>query len=392
MTLSRVQVSLIGLGAAVLLASQNIDTRAQAQTAASNAQRTTTGNPITGEGLPNPAPVVIRNWGQLPAGRKWGTTAGIDVDPIDGNIWAYERCGAGAAGGAGGGPVNCDNNPVDPVFKFDRKTGAVLANFGKGIMVTPHGIGLDKDGNVWIADFAGNQAGTKGHQVHKFSPKGEKLMSLGVAGKASNADGEFNQPNDVVIGPDGSIYVSDGHEGQGMTTANAVADGIKRGATARISKFSPDGKFIKSWGGLGVRHGEFRTPHAMVFDGRGRLWVADRGNHRIEIFDQNGTYLESRYMFGRISGLFIKGDTVYAIDSESGPYNHGNWRNGVRIGPVDEDRVTGFIPPFERSDRVYQGAAGEGVAVDAEGNVYAAEGPNSFVQAGGAFTKYSVGR
>ena len=392
MTLSRVQVFLLGLGAAVLLASQNIDTRAQAQTAASNAQRTTTGNPITGEGLPNPAPVVIRNWGQLPAGRKWGTTAGIDVDPIDGNIWAYERCGAGAAGGAGGGPVNCDNNPVDPVFKFDRKTGAVLANFGKGIMVTPHGIGLDKDGNVWIADFAGNQAGTKGHQVHKFSPKGEKLMSLGVAGKASNADGEFNQPNDVVIGPDGSIYVSDGHEGQGMTTANAVADGIKRGATARISKFSPDGKFIKSWGGLGVRHGEFRTPHAMVFDGRGRLWVADRGNHRIEIFDQNGTYLESRYMFGRISGLFIKGDTVYAIDSESGPYNHGNWRNGVRIGPVDEDRVTGFIPPFERSDRVYQGAAGEGVAVDAEGNVYAAEGPNSFVQAGGAFTKYSVGR
>ena len=85
-------------------------------------------------------------------------------------------------------------------------------------------------------------------------------------------------------------------------------------------------------------------------------------------------------------------DTVYAIDSESGPYNHGNWRNGVRIGPVDEDRVTGFIPPFERSDRVYQGAAGEGVAVDAEGNVYAAEGPNSFVQAGGAFSKYSVGR
>jgi sugar lactone lactonase YvrE len=378
------KLSVLGLGAVVLLATQNIGTHAQAPGAR--------GNAITGEGLPNPAPVVIRNWGQLPAGRTWGTTAGIDVDPIDGNIWAYERCGAGAAGGAGGGPVNCDNNPVDPVFKFDRKTGAVLANFGKGIMVTPHGIGLDKDGNVWIADFAGNQAGTKGHQVHKFSPKGEKLMSLGVAGKASNADGEFNQPNDVVIGPDGSIYVSDGHEGQGMTTANAVADGIKRGATARISKFSPDGKFIKSWGGLGVRHGEFRTPHAMVFDGRGRLWVADRGNHRIEIFDQNGTYLESRYMFGRISGLFIKGDTVYAIDSESGPYNHGNWRNGVRIGPVDEDRVTGFIPPFERSDRVYQGAAGEGVAVDAEGNVYAAEGPNSFVQAGGAFTKYSVGR
>src|SRR2546423_1666923 len=137
MTLSRVQVSLIGLGAAVLLASQNIDTRAQAQTAASNAQRTTTGNPITGEGLPNPAPVVIRNWGQLPAGRKWGTTAGIDVDPIDGNIWAYERCGAGAVGGAGGGGVECGKTPGDPIFKFDRKTGAVLTKFGKGVMGTP---------------------------------------------------------------------------------------------------------------------------------------------------------------------------------------------------------------------------------------------------------------
>jgi sugar lactone lactonase YvrE len=389
MALSRLQVSILGLGAAVLLATQNIDTRAQAQIAASNTQRTTTGDPITGEGLPNPAPVVTRNWGELPAGRKWGTTAGIDVDPIDGNIWAYERCGAATAGG---GPVDCDNTPLDPIFKFDRKTGAVLANFGKGVMVTPHGIAVDMQGNVWIADFAGNKAGTKGHQVHKFSPKGEKLLSLGVAGKASNADGEFNQPNDVVIGPDGSIYVADGHEAQGMITANAVAEGIKRGATSRISKFSPDGKFIKSWGGIGVRHGEFRTPHALAFDARGRLWVADRGNHRIEIFDQNGTYLESRYMFGRPSGLFIRGDTVYVIDSESSPYNHPNWRDGVRIGPVDEDRVTGFIPPFERDDRVYQGTAGEGVAVDADGNVYAAEGPNSIAQAGGAFTKYSVGQ
>ena len=257
-------------------------------------------------------------------------------------------------------------------------------------MVTPHGIHVDRQGNVWIADFAGNEAGTKGHQVHKFSPKGEKLLSLGIAGKPGNADGQFNQPNDVVVGPDGSIYVSDGHDGQGMTTNAAIAEGLKRGATARISKFSPDGKFIKSWGKIGVRHGEFRTPHALVFDSKGRLWVADRGNHRLEIFDQEGKYLESRYMYGRISGIFIKGNTVYAIDSESGPLNHVNWRNGVRIGPLDEDRITAFIPPFEREDRVYQGTAGEGVAVDADGNVYAAEGPNSLTQAGGAFTKYSV--
>ena len=262
-------------------------------------------NPITGEGLPNPAPKVTRNWGELPAGRKWGTSAGLDIDPKDGNIWGYERCGAGTAGG---GPVDCDNNPVDPVFKFDRHTGKVLANFGKGVMVTPHGIHVDKDGNVWIADFAGNKEGTKGHQVHKFSPKGEKLLSLGIAGKPGNADGQFNQPNDVVVGPDGSIYVSDGHDAQGMTTNAAIAEGLKRGATSRISKFTPDGKFIKSWGTIGVKHGEFRTPHALMFDAKGRLWVADRGNHRLEIFDQDGKYLESRYMFGRISGFFIKGN------------------------------------------------------------------------------------
>jgi sugar lactone lactonase YvrE len=387
MALSRISWSALAVGASILLTAHYLNNRALAQS--STARSTSVANPITGEGLPNPNPIVTRNWGQLPAGRRWGTTAGIDIDPTDGNIRAYERCGAGTAGG---GPVDCDNTPVDPIFKFDRRTGAVLANFGKGVMVTPHGLAVDRQGNVWVTDFAGSKNGAKGHQVHKFSPKGEKLMSLGLAGKPGNADGQFNQPSAVVVGPDGSIYVADGHDAQGMITAKDVAEGIARGATSRISKFSPDGHFITSWGKIGVRHGEFRTPHALKFDSRGRLWVADRGNHRIEIFDQNGTYLESRYMFSRPSGIFIQGETVYVIDSESGPYNHPNWRDGVRIGPVGEDRIIGFVPPFDRADRVYQGTMGEGVAVDADGNVYSAEGPNSLSQAGGAFTKYSVGR
>jgi len=347
------------------------------------------GNLITGDGLVNPTTSVVTNWGDLPEGREWGTTAGVDVDPHDGHIWAYERCGAGSFGD--GEPVNCETNPVPPVFKFDRNTGKVLVNFGADLMVTPHGIHVDAEGNVWITDFAGNREGTRGHQVWKFSSEGEVLLTLGVAGQPGNAPGQFNQPNDVVTGPDGSIYVSDGHNGQGMTSNQAMNLGREAGQTARIQKFTPQGEFLMEWGEIGVEHGQFRTPHALAFDSQGRLWIADRGNHRLEIYDVDGNYLDSRYSYGRISGIFIKDEMVYAIDSESSPTNHPNWRNGVRIGPVDEDRIVAFVPPFERESRVYQGTAGEGVAVDEDGNIYAAEGPNSLRWAGGAFTKYVAG-
>lgn len=390
----RILTSTLLASATVLLAACSDSGSSNTATAASSTpapapMAAAIGNAISGEGFTNPAPTVTRNWGELPAGRSWGSTAGIDIDPNDGHIWAYERCGAGSFGA--GAPITCDTNPVDPIFKFDRNTGAVLANFGAGVFQTPHGIHVDSEGNVWVTDFAANPEGTKGHQVHKFSSTGELLMSLGTPGQAGNDSTHFNQPNDVIVGPDGSIYVSDGHNAQGMTTNQAMADGRANGDTSRIMKFAPDGTFIKQWGEIGVRHGEFRTPHAMEFDSQGRLWVADRGNHRIEIFDQDGNYLESRYQFSRISGLFITDDDmVYAIDSESSPTSHPNWRNGIRIGSIHEDVVTAFIQPFERDDRIYQGTAGEGVAVDADGNVYAAEGPNSLSQAGGAFTKYSV--
>ena len=343
-------------------------------------------NAITGEGIPNPNPNRIGSWASLPEGREWGSTAGMDTDPTDGHVWGYERCGAGSAGGPG---VNCDNNPVDPIFKFDRNTGEVLANFGVGVFVTPHGIYVDDDGTVWATDFAGNAEGTKGHQ---FSPDGELLMSLGTAGQPGNDPAHLNQPNDVIVAPDGSIFVADGHSGQNMTTAQQMAEGRAAGLTGRIVKYSADGEYLMEWGEIGTEHGQFRTPHALEFDSQGRLWVADRGNHRIEIYDQQGNYLESRYLYGRISDIFITDDgMVYAIDSESSEARHINWRNGVRIGLVDQDWLVGFIPPWESASRPQNGVTGEGIAVDADGNVYVAEGPASLADAGSAFTKYEIG-
>ena len=152
-------------------------------------------------------------------------------------------------------------------------------------------------------------------------------------------------------------------------------------------KFTKDGKYIKEWGKLGSAPGEFRTPHSLAFDSRGRLFVADRGNHRIQIFDQDGKFLDQWRQFSRVSGLFIdRHDTLYAIDSETNGTRHPGWKTGIRVGSVKEDKVLAFIPPHQ-TDK-YEGAAGEGVAVDFDGNVYAAEGPISRPTAGSGLTKY----
>ena len=328
--------------------------------------------------LPNPTGEVITQWAALPDGRTWGSTAGIDIGP-DGHVWVYDRCGAfGLDGG-------CEANPdVDPILKYDRNTAELLANFGAGLFVLPHGLHVDDDGNVWVTDSQGNEAGTKGHQVIKFSPEGEVLLTLGEAGQPGSGPGQLNEPCDVITAPNGDIFVSDGHSGQSPDPPE--------GRTGRILKFDSEGNFIKEWGEIGFRPGQFRTPHALEFDSQGRLYVADRGNHRIQVFDQEGELLEIYAQYSRISGLFITDDdTLYAIDSESQESNHYGWKNGVRIGPAGEDRVTGFVPPHVPAEgRVLQGLAGEGVAVDADGNVFVAEGPASIRFAVGGLTKYVV--
>jgi streptogramin lyase len=299
--------------------------------------------------LPNPYRTV-ENWAKLPEGRKWGSTSAVGVDR-DGNVWVAERCGQNS----------CAGRNEAPVLEFDP-SGRLLKSFGEGMFVFPHGFFVDKDGNVWVTDAQGIEG--KGHQVFKFSPDGKVLMTLGKAGVAGDGPDTFNQPSDVVVSPNGDIFVADGHGGN---------------SNARIVKFSRDGKFIKAWGRKGSAPGEFETPHAIDIDSRGRLFVGDRGNNRIQIFDQDGKFLQEWKQFSRPSGIFIESsDTIYVSDSESNTKVNPGWKRGIRIGSAKDGRVTAFIPdPEPDPDKVGTSGA-EGVAADSNGNVYGAEvGPRA---------------
>jgi quercetin dioxygenase-like cupin family protein/sugar lactone lactonase YvrE len=308
--------------------------------------------------MPNPFRTV-EGWAKMPAGRTWGSTSAVDIDRDGKSVWVAERCGANT----------CEGSKLPSVLKFDAD-GNLVKSFGAGMLVFPHGIHVDRDGNVWVTDAQGSKDGKVGHQVIKFSPEGKVLMRLGKAGVAGNPPAALTEPNDVVTNANGDIFVAEGHSGQ---NANAKPD-----AVARISKFDKNGKFIKSWGKLGREPGDFRTPHALALDSRGRLFVADRGNLRLQIFDQDGKFLEEWKQFSRISGLYIdRNDTLYAADSESSESsNPGGWKRGIRIGSARNGEVMMFIPDPETKPTGT--SAAEGVAVDAAGNVYGAEvGPRA---------------
>lgn len=303
----------------------------------------------------------LDQWAQLPQGRKWGSASAIDIDRKTGNIWVVDRCGA----------ATCGSSKLDPIFEFDP-SGKMLKNFGGGMFVTPHGMYIDKDGNLWIVDQAIKDG--KGFQVFKLNQDGKVLLTLGKAGVAGTTNDTFNSPSDVIVAPNGDIFVADGHGGD---------------TNARIVKFSSDGKFIKTWGKKGSGPGEFDTPHALAFDAKGRLFVADRNNNRIQIFDQDGNYIEEWKQYGAPSGIFIdaKG-TIYVADSQSNAKNNPGFKRGIRVGKVKDGKngkVTAFIPdtlPTPESDDKYPNnpafamsttSGAEGVAVDSKGNIYGGE-------------------
>ena len=204
---------------------------------------------------PNPYRTVAGIWAPLPDGRDWGSTSAVEVSPDGETIWTIDRCGENTCVG---------HDDLDTVFQFD-KDGNILTRFGAGMFVWPHGIDVDDDGNVWVADARGE--GDRGHQVLKFSPDGDVLMRLGTAGVAGRTRDTFDQPNDVLVAPNGDIFVGDGHPANGNN---------------RIVKFSSDGTYITEWGETGSEPGQFRTPHALGMDSQGLLYVGDRSNRRIQ--------------------------------------------------------------------------------------------------------------
>tara|TARA_Y100001933_G_scaffold243928_1_gene273059 strand:+ start:165 stop:1193 length:1029 start_codon:yes stop_codon:yes gene_type:complete len=301
-------------------------------------------------------------WGDLPDGREWGATSAIYPANDGRHMWVAERCGANL----------CVGSDVDPVLLFDLE-GNLVRSFGAGLIAWPHGIFVDADDNVWIADAVGYAPVPDGwgHVVYKFSPEGELLMTLGRKGVAGDGKDTFRKPNDVVVAPDGTIFVADGH-----------GSGPDAPANNRIVKFAPDGTYLMEFGMPGGDDGELDEPHAIAMDSKGRLFVGDRANSRVQIFDQDGNHLDTWTQFGRPSGLYIDADDIlYVADSESNARRNAGWKRGIRIGSVEDGFVDAFIPDPEPNQDESGTSGAEGVAVDAEGNVYGAEvGPRQVVK------------
>ena len=312
--------------------------------------------------LPNPYD-RDETWLKMPTGRgKLGATSAIGLDRDGKSIWIARRCEANG----------CFDSGVDPIMKFDAN-GKFVRSFGANLMVFPHGLWVDQQGNVWVADTVSNleprrgvapPAGTvpKGNRVLKFSPTGKLLMTLGTAGVYGKDNSHFNQPSDVVTAPNGNIFVADGHELENMPP--------------RIMVFDPTGKYIKEWP-LCVDKGAYNSDcsHGIAMDSAGRLFVADRGNGRIVIYDQDGNKLDQWKQFGRPSGVDIdKNDILYVADSTSHVSTGNAYVRGAHVGNAKTGEVTAFLPdPLGNPAPWFplRGTTGaEGIVADDAGNIY----------------------
>ncbi len=292
--------------------------------------------------LPNPY-ARVHPWGELPDSYEPGayderaSFIGADEGP-DGNIYLLSRCLQNSCTGRG-----------EPALLKLNPEGQLLLSWGEGMFDFPHGLDLDDEGNVWVADQLG-------HRVVKFDAEGNLLLTIGERGTAGDPP-LLNEPTDVVVASTGEVFITEGH---------SFAPGANR-----VTKYAADGSFIMSWGETGSAPGEFNVPHTIALDSEGRVFVGDRGNNRIQIFDQQGTFLNVWYQFGRPSGIAIGADDrIYVADSESFGTDNPGWKKGIRVGSARDGSVDYLIEDLEPYAIEHSGA--EGVGVDSAGNVYGA--------------------
>jgi peptidylamidoglycolate lyase len=205
---------------------------------------------------------VVHGWPVLPEGTTLGFVSAVGVDLHD-NVFVFQR----------GNRTWPDSDTLDmtvissnTVLLFDGRTGMLLAQWGANHFAFPHGLTVDRKDNVWLTDVAL-------HQVYKFSHDGRLLLTLGERGVSGDDSAHFNRPTDVAIAADGSFFVSDGY------------------GNNRVVKFSRNGRFIMQWGVKGKLPGQFDLPHGIALDARGKIYVSDRSNGRVQIFDPDGRYL-----------------------------------------------------------------------------------------------------
>ena len=191
--------------------------------------------------------VVDPAWPQRAPGIHWAAVSAIAIDPKD-NVWIFTR-----------------TNPAVQVYAAD---GRYVKGWWDNPKTVAHGLKLDRDGHVWLVDV-----GT--HTVRKHDMDGKVLMTLGTEGVPGEDAQHFNKPTDVAFGPKGDIFVSDGY------------------GNNRIVHFDAQGKFIKAWGTLGTEPARFSIPHAIAMDSKGRIYVADRNNVRVQVFNSDGKLLDS---------------------------------------------------------------------------------------------------
>jgi DNA-binding beta-propeller fold protein YncE len=258
---------------------------------------------------------TVAGWPQLPDKMKFGPVSAVATDSSD-QVYVFQR-----------------SKP--PVLVFD-KDGKHLRSWGDGLVKTAHGLRIDRDNNVWITDI-----GT--HQVTKFDGKGKVLLTVGKKDDPGDGPDQFNKPTDVAVAPSGEFYVSDGY------------------GNSRVVKFSKEGKRLKEWGKKGTGAGEFNLPHAVCLDDKGRVYVGDRENNRVQIFDADGKYLAQWQDSGAPFGLFLGMEKMFVADGRA---------SQVRV--LDrEGKVLGRWG--EKGTAAGQLSTPHWICVDSKGAVYVAE-------------------